>query len=132
MILVDVDRFKEINDTYGHLQGDDILQRLGMIFKENTREYDVVCRYGGDEFVILLPEADGEQAQALGHKLLERVRNTQFMTLDGPSRRIDVSISLGASELNEEISEDLFLKTADDALYKAKEQGRNQLVFSKV
>ncbi len=132
LIFVDVDRFKEINDTYGHLQGDDILQRLGMIFKENTREYDVVCRYGGDEFVILLPEADGEQAQALGHKLLERVRNTQFMTLDGPSRRIDVSISLGASELNEEISEDLFLKTADDALYKAKEQGRNQLVFSKV
>ena len=131
LIFIDVDEFKSINDNYGHLQGDAILKRLGEIFMENVREYDTVSRYGGDEFVILLPEVPGEQAQQTGMKLLERVRDNVFLDLDEPHQRVSVSISLGVTEMDQELNENFFLKSADNALYQAKDRGRDQVVFNR-
>lgn len=130
LIFIDVDEFKRINDHYGHIQGDEVLKQLGEIFRSNIREYDCVCRYGGDEFVILLPETGGEQAQQTALKLLERVREHQFFQLEQRSEQIKVSVSIGVSQLDQDVDEDLFLKSADNALYKAKEKGRNQVVFA--
>lgn len=131
MIFVDVDKFKLINDTHSHLAGDLILRDLGEIFKHNLRGYDFVCRYGGDEFVILLPEVDAEGARKIASKLREVVHGHEFTTdEEDPSKKIPVSISLGVSVLDKELDEDHFLRLADAALYEAKASGRNRMVVN--
>jgi diguanylate cyclase (GGDEF)-like protein/PAS domain S-box-containing protein len=126
MIFIDVDELKPINDRYGHLQGDQVLRELGGLFLDNLREADCVCRYGGDEFVVLLPEVDGERAYKIAGKLLDAVREHKFYLLDSPGRTIDVSVSMGVSVLGKNQDEDLFLQAADAALYRAKKLGRNR------
>ncbi len=126
LVFVDVDEFKRINDTYGHLQGDHVLRELGGIFTRNLREEDCVCRYGGDEFVVLLPEVDGEKAKLIAEKLLQAVREHGFFSLESPEKPIPVSISIGISSLENNQDEDLFLQAADAALYRAKKMGKNR------
>ena len=128
MLFMDVDRFKEVNDTYGHLVGDRVLRDLGKLFVENLRQTDVVCRYGGDEFVALLPEASDEMALETAQKLLDGVRAHTFVNPDDPDHPVSVSVSIGMNTLRPGESEDDFLKGADDALYKAKKGGRDCLV----
>ncbi|MGH9361211.1 MAG: GGDEF domain-containing protein, partial [Thermoanaerobaculia bacterium] len=126
MVFVDVDEFKTINDVHGHLQGDQVLRDLGAIFRKNLREEDCVCRYGGDEFVILLPEVDRERGEKTAEKLLAAVREHRFYSLYSQDTTIPVSISLGISALEKNQDEDLFLQAADAALYRAKKLGRNR------
>jgi diguanylate cyclase (GGDEF)-like protein len=126
MIFIDVDEFKAINDAHGHLQGDQVLRELGAIFMRNLREEDCVCRYGGDEFVALLPEVDADRAHLIAEKLLTAVREHRFYSLYSPEVTLPISISLGVSVLEKNQDEDLFLQAADAALYRAKKLGRNR------
>ncbi len=128
MIFVDVDHFKTINDTFGHIVGDQILRGLGYIFKNNLREYDVVCRYGGDEFVILLPEMDARNAERIATGLLDLVRKHDFHLPATDGKQVSVSISLGVSVLEDELNEGRLLHAADAAMFRAKQRGRGCVV----
>lgn len=122
VLLFDVDHFKRFNDTYGHDQGDRVLQAMGRAMHASMRQYDIPCRYGGEEFVVILPEADEQGAISVGERLRQRI---EAMTVDG----LKVTISLGAAcypKLAVSGPEAL-LEAADAALYRAKEGGRNRL-----
>ncbi|MEK7865400.1 MAG: GGDEF domain-containing protein, partial [Planctomycetota bacterium] len=129
ILIIDVDHFKEINDTYGHKQGDVILQELSRLFKKNTREgVDVVCRYGGDEFILLLPETSLERGSLMATKLLRETRTHPFPNLAKPSQSLKVTLSLGVSAMGTAVqSEDDLVRTADEALYESKRGGRNRV-----
>lgn len=123
VLLFDVDHFKRFNDTYGHDQGDRVLQAMGKAMKAVVRQYDVPCRYGGEEFVIILPEADLDGAVSVGERLRQHV---EAMSVDG----LQVTISVGAASFPRlpANSPEALLEAADAALYRAKEAGRNRLV----
>ena len=123
--VIDIDFFKKINDTYGHLCGDKILKEVAFLLNDSFRKTDIVFRYGGEEFVIILTETNAENAKIPLERLREKVEknNFKFKTQD-----LKVTISIGyASNLDDcEDATELF-DFADDALYKAKENGRNQI-----
>jgi diguanylate cyclase (GGDEF)-like protein/PAS domain S-box-containing protein len=129
-IFVDVDQFKSINDRYGHLQGDHVLRELGKLIVQSLRDVDIVCRYGGDEFVILLPETDAPMAQRTAEKILDAVRNHHINNLDNPEERLTVTVSVGVSTLDPGTTEEDLIRAADSALYKAKTSGRDRLAVS--
>lgn len=126
-IMLDVDHFKEINDTFGHLKGDDVLRELAKILKDSVRNYDVLGRYGGDEFVVVLPDTNLENAASLA----ERIRQTVESDLGSKSALANdrsVTISLGlTSACDDDKNIETIIKRADDALYRAKEDGRNRV-----
>ena len=121
LVMIDVDGFKEINDTLGHQAGDYVLQELAHCLKSATRNTDILARYGGDEFAILLPETDMQKAEALAKRMLLAVRNHDFIYR---SEGITVEISCGISttgEIKEEGTEEAFIHRADSRLYRAKQ-----------
>lgn len=121
VIMIDLDHFKRINDTFGHRVGDEILRALAALLKINTRRMDVAARYGGDEFAMILPETDSEQARFLCQRLLREVGQLQFEEVP------EVSVSIGSAtypEHGETISR--LIENADQALYHAKAQGRGR------
>ena len=135
-ILIDIDHFKQVNDTFGHVAGDLVLQTVTSTFRKVLRASDIVGRYGGEEFAILLPETDYEGATNLAERLRSEVGNT---TTVFEGKRIDVTISLGVAyySTNEcvkgisgKVLFDMLLKEADKALYRAKGMGRNQVQCS--
>lgn len=123
--IVDIDFFKKINDTYGHLCGDKILKEVAFLLNESFRKTDIVFRYGGEEFVIILTETNAEAARIPLERLREKIESNifKFKTQD-----LKVTISLGYSSdvADAEDAVDL-LSFADTALYRAKENGRNQI-----
>lgn len=125
VIFVDLDGFKEVNDIQGHLQGDQVLKEIGEILSTCFRENDIVCRYGGDEFVVLVPETGAEMALHAGEKLVQAVKNHQFTSITTPPQPVSVTVSVGVSTLSDRCSQDEFLQAADVALFKAKRQGKN-------
>lgn len=127
VLFVDLDEFKHINDKYGHLQGDEVLRTMGRIFRSCLRDVDVVCRYGGDEFVVLFPETDSAMARAAAEKLLREIQSQTFRLLDDPARSIRITTSMGLASLKPGMKEESLLKAADAALYEAKNKGRNKL-----
>ena len=127
LIFIDLDRFKNINDDHGHLQGDQILKEIAVILAENFREADLVCRYGGDEFVVLLPETSAEEALAAGQKLVQSVSQHRFVDLKDATADFPVTGSVGVSTLSDGEDEDAFLHSADVALLNAKRLGKNQV-----
>ena len=124
IFMVDLDYFKAINDTYGHAQGDNVLQHFSRTCLAVLRKDDVVCRYGGDEFVVLLPTTNEEQAHQVALRLSQLFKNRDFPFVE---RR--PSLSLGISTLRKGDHPNLseLLKAADTALYRAKEQGRDRI-----
>lgn len=127
--FLDFDYFKQINDTYGHIFGDEILKGFVEIIKTNLRQYDEVFRFGGDEFLILFPETTGTEA----YKIIERIRKSaqerKFSPTEG-NKEIMVSFSAGIAMMNKmDLSMTDLIKAADEALYIAKENGRNQTVY---
>jgi diguanylate cyclase (GGDEF)-like protein len=126
-LMIDIDKFKNINDTYGHSTGDEVLKSLAGILKKFTRESDVVARFGGEEFVILLPNTDIAGAKIIADKIRLRVEGNQLQ-INGAS--INYTISIGVSQFNETIDTlvDTILDRADKALYEAKNAGRNKVV----
>ncbi len=126
LAFIDLDGFKEVNDIQGHLQGDQVLKEIGAILNRCFRENDVVCRYGGDEFVVLLPETTAEMALQAGEKLVETVKNHTFSSITSVSEfSLPVTVSAGISTLTPDYTHDEFLQAADVALFKAKRQGKN-------
>jgi diguanylate cyclase (GGDEF)-like protein len=125
--MIDIDNFKQFNDTQGHRHGDQALKIIAQKLKENIRKSDILSRYGGDEFVLILPELSKTQAQVMAQKLVQLIRDTSL-----PARKetanIKLTISLGIASFPEDgKNEDILLKKADEALYNAKEAGRNQV-----
>jgi diguanylate cyclase (GGDEF)-like protein/PAS domain S-box-containing protein len=127
LIMADVDYFKEINDTFGHAAGDAILRKLGEVLRENVRSEDVASRYGGDEFIILLPEASCEVTKNRAEKLLEIVRQAIIRFNEVTFKTVTLSADVSVFSEDGEAAESI-LKAADLALYHAKEKGRNQVV----
>jgi len=127
LLMLDIDHFKVINDTHGHAQGDEVLKAVAQTLKNQLRNVDMVFRYGGEEFLVILSNTTGEAAAMVGERLRHSVQELQCLD-DG--RPITVSISLGcASLLPAEASENL-LRRADGALYLAKRDGRNRLTMA--
>jgi diguanylate cyclase (GGDEF)-like protein len=123
--LIDIDYFKKCNDTYGHQVGDQILQRLGKILKENLYETDIIARYGGEEFVILFPRAEPEGVKRKMENLREKIAAEDFI-LDWGKLKITVSIGLAHYPRDGPTAEEI-LRAADQSLYFSKQRGRNCL-----
>lgn len=122
LILVDLDHFKQINDRHGHQAGDQVLQQVAELLRKQVRNADSVSRWGGEEFAILAPETELDQAQLFADKLCRRIRTT-------PIDRIGhITASLGVSRLRERETQADFVGRVDKALYQAKSQGRDQVV----
>jgi diguanylate cyclase (GGDEF)-like protein len=124
LLMIDIDHFKDVNDTYGHLAGDTVLRELASILGKRLRPDDEIGRYGGEEFCAILPETSLEGATAIGEELRTRVEGHTFV-VEGET--IDVTISLGAAQLQDEMTMKDFYKAADEQLYKAKRTGRNKV-----
>jgi len=127
LLLLDVDQFKQFNDAYGHLEGDKILIKLGDVIRRCLRKSDTAYRYGGDEFMVLLPQTRGSEAM----KVAERIRSN-FLPVKSdhvPDGNIDTTLSIGVVEYrpDEDLSE--FVKRADLVMYKSKNQGGNQCLI---
>ena len=130
VFMLDIDNFKDLNDTYGHLAGDEILQKFSDFLKKSRRATDMVIRYAGDEFVILLPGIDRDNGIKLGGRLVEQV-NSSIIKLKG-GEELRLTISIGFSLCPEDAADvDKLLDLADKALYLSKEKGRNQICHAK-
>ena len=122
VIMVDIDQFKRLNDEFGHLLGDEVLRQVSSIFYQQLRKFDVVCRYGGEEFAILLSQTNPEHALAVAEKLRRSVEIWQFPGVPRP-----VTISAGTAVYPDHGStRDELVKAADAGMYAAKQAGRNQ------
>jgi diguanylate cyclase (GGDEF)-like protein/PAS domain S-box-containing protein len=129
VIMVDIDDFKRFNDIYGHAAGDAILQEVGNLLLEHVRGEDISCRYGGDEFIIVLPDASQQVTQKRAELLCENVQNFNVQ-FDGQTLEA-ITISLGVAVCPEDGSTiTAILRAADDALYSAKREGRGRVVVA--
>lgn len=126
LLLIDVDLFKRINDTLGHRQGDRVLLETARFLDGRIREVDTVCRYGGDEFVILMPETTQEGAATKAETLRTEMENFSFTNEADPSAPIRLTLSIGVAGFHSELpNSDALVRLADEALYRAKNAGRN-------
>ncbi len=124
LIMLDIDHFKNVNDHHGHQVGDRVLCEIADICTANLRGADRICRYGGEEFAIVLPDTDHREAGIVAERIRQAVRQAQFKT----ARDVNVTVSLGVAEMSEVYSSpDALLRAADNALYRSKHSGRNQV-----
>jgi len=121
-LLVDIDFFKHVNDNHGHLVGDEVLKTFSSLINQHIRQSDVVCRWGGEEFMILLPDTDLSSAMKMAESLRQRVEVHLFETVG------QITCSIGVAEFDPEKKIDDLLIRVDDNLYRAKESGRNKVV----
>jgi two-component system cell cycle response regulator len=126
--MIDIDRFKCVNDTHGHQSGDAVLRAIGGILKDRLRVVDLVARYGGEEFAILLPETDTSGAMIVGERLRRAIAQTPFLLPDGKEIELTVSIGISCFPTCANTFYDL-ISTADHALYASKDAGRNNVHF---
>jgi diguanylate cyclase len=127
MVIWDIDFFKKINDTYGHKAGDKTLKIIAQLLEQNCRATDFISRFGGEEFVMLLPETSVQAAYTIADKLRKLIAGTGF---NANNNKIAITISCGISEFNSTDTPDSAFKRADKALYEAKRKGRNQCIIA--
>jgi diguanylate cyclase (GGDEF)-like protein len=126
VIMIDIDHFKNVNDTYGHTSGDMVLIEIARRLREGMRHYDLICRYGGEEFLVVAPETTVQRA----HELAERLRmlvSEHLLDVEA-TPPISITISAGVTQLVAGESVEEMLSRSDTALYRAKELGRNRVV----
>jgi len=127
LLMIDVDDFKGFNDRNGHMAGDRALRELGKVMSSVVREVDVVCRYGGEEFSVVLPETDAAGAFVTAAKVLEAIENHDFAE-PGSEAKQHITVSIGLATYPTHASDkEMLLKTSDDALYRAKNTGKNRV-----
>ena len=126
LLMMDIDHFKSVNDTHGHLVGDEVLRQIGLILATHARSHDVVCRYGGEEFLLMLPQLPLTQALQRAEQLRRVVQQHAFLT-DGGDIHVTLSVGVAAFPENGQTVDEL-LRNADHALYQAKREGRNRVV----
>jgi diguanylate cyclase (GGDEF)-like protein len=127
LLLLDIDYFKDYNDTYGHLEGNTVLARLGELIRNCLRRLDSAYRYGGEEFTVILPETDGASAQHVARRLAKVISRESFSPTTQDDVKITVSIGIAQYMVGENM--ETFIKRADMAMYSSKEQGRNRITF---
>ncbi len=125
LIMFEIDFFKNVNDTYGHLAGDSVLKQLAQVLRGRIRREDIMARYGGEEFAIILPEIGVANAIVFAEKVRKIIERTQFKFED---QKIPVTVSVGVAQVGPAVQTTLeFIKAADDKLYLAKQEGRNRV-----
>jgi diguanylate cyclase (GGDEF)-like protein len=124
LLFLDIDDFKRVNDTLGHLKGDKIMRQVGAVLKQGIRQADLLCRYGGDEFVMLLSQTPPDQAMVLAERLRHRIAQSSMNRLE---QRLRVTVSIGVAGLGPEMSTEDLIKAADEAHYRAKQAGKNRV-----
>jgi two-component system, cell cycle response regulator len=127
VLMLDLDHFKQVNDTHGHQAGDDVLREIGNRIVRNIRGIDMACRYGGEEFVVLMPDTDLESAEVVANRLLQAIGGKPIAARGAGELTVTCSIGCTASAAGD--SAESLLKRADEALYQAKNSGRNQIVY---
>jgi len=128
-MMLDLDHFKTVNDTYGHQAGDKVLQEFARICKASVREIDLVGRYGGEELIILLPETTLEATQQVAQRLRNSIASTPVLI---DQRQIQVTVSIGLSRMDENTPNlETLIARADQAMYLAKHHGRNRVALGK-
>lgn len=126
LLMLDLDNFKLVNDTYGHPTGDIVLKELGKVLKDITRQSDIVCRYGGEEFTVILPNSDHQN----GYHVAEKIRESfSQCTFAHENTSFSMTLSIGGASSHQTDSPEQLLSFADQALYKAKQTGRNRVVL---
>jgi len=128
VIMADIDQFKRLNDEFGHLLGDEVLRQVSSLFHQQLRRIDVVCRYGGEEFAILLTQTNAEQAMSIAEKLRRLVQKWQF---PGVPRTVTISAGVAAFPLHG-TTRDEIIQAADNGLYAAKQAGRNHVCLTSI
>lgn len=129
LVMFDLDHFKQVNDTHGHITGDEVLKQVGQMVSEHNRASDLAARYGGEEFALLLPETPLKGAVIMAERLRQRVEKTSFGSRKQP---VNITISIGISVLTPEMTlkdKSQLVAAADKALYKSKRGGRNKISF---
>lgn len=128
VVMFDIDHFKQVNDTYTHLGGDEVLRQVGILINEVSRETDMAGRFGGEEFIVVLPHTDFDGAKSWAERL-RRAFEERPIPFEG--KRINVTISVGVASLpKEKVTSDMIVARADAALYRAKKAGRNRVYLS--
>lgn len=126
LIMFDIDHFKKINDTNGHIAGDYVLRELAVLIKQRIRKEECFARFGGEEFAIVIPESGPENARRFAEKLRKLVEDHRYVF---EAREMRTTISIGVADMTREMTEpNLFMKAADAKLYQAKKEGRNRVV----
>jgi diguanylate cyclase (GGDEF)-like protein len=125
LLLLDIDNFKEYNDSYGHLEGDKVLVRFSQIIKTCLRANDSAYRYGGEEFTVILPETNGDEAKTVAQRIRSSLEAEKYKPVPGKVARITISIGVTQCYPKEELS--TFIRRADKAMYLSKENGRNRV-----
>ena len=125
LLLLDIDNFKEYNDSFGHLEGDKVLVRFSQIIKSCLRANDSAYRYGGEEFTVILPETTGDEAKTVAQRIRASLEAEKYKPVPGKVARITISIGVTQCYPKEELS--TFIRRADKAMYLSKENGRNRV-----
>jgi len=133
LLMIDIDRFKIVNDNYGHLVGDVVLKKLAFTLLKITRSSDVVIRFGGEEFLILLPHTHLKGAQKMAEKIRDRVKNLEIPIENSVDKIIKFTVSIGVTECycSDDKDIDTLVRRADEAMYEAKRNGRDRIVIYK-
>lgn len=133
ILMLDIDHFKQINDTYGHQAGDTILHSFASMINSDLRDVDIVARYGGEEFLVICTSTDIHGASLVAERIRRLIESHQFQIFNnfGKSQILKITASIGVSDFNMHIdSKDKMIHAADQALYQAKREGRNRVVIS--
>ena len=124
--MFDVDGFKKYNDLYGHLEGDRVLKHVASEIRKNVRQVDIICRYGGDEFAVILPFTSVKGAKFVADKIRSSVAEMDLLNIES-NKIIRATLSGGVADFKEGMGKESLVATADRALYKAKSEGKNKI-----
>ena len=125
LLMLDLDKFKDFNDTYGHIEGDCVLSRLGQVIKRCLRDSDSAYRYGGEEFTVMLPVTTSKDGFVIAQRIQDELRNEIYTPVSGKEVALTMSIGVSQYEPNDDIK--TFVNRADHFMYQAKHDGRNRI-----